>query len=373
MNSFRKNLQRNPAIKFCASLKITLACLILLFILTFWGSVDQVYNGLYLAQERFFHSFFFLSGGFIPFPGAQLVLWVFFINLVCVALTRLVYQWDQAGIIVTHFGLLLFFVAAFVTLHGVEESHLTLMEGEAANVSSAYHNWEIAAWKEIGGEKDVSAYDVEGLRPGRRLEFQEGLTLAVDHCYSNSEAYSGAEGAGAVLSASGIQTLEPAAPNKEPEKDLPGCVLTVEGVGPVILYGAEDKPLKVSRDDRDHFLQLRRKNFPLPFLLRLKDFTAEWYPNTEVARSYKSLVEVVPPGGAGASREVLISMNKPLRYKNFTLYQSSYAVDKAGRESSTLAVVRNSGRLLPYFASFLTFGGLALHFLLMAFKAKLKH
>ena len=147
----------------------------------------------------------------------------------------------------------------------------------------------------------------------------------------------------------------------------------MEGVGPVILYGAEDKPLKVSRDDRDHFLQLRRKNFPLPFLLRLKDFTAEWYPNTEVARSYKSLVEVVPPGGAGASREVLISMNKPLRYKNFTLYQSSYAVDKAGRESSTLAVVRNSGRLLPYFASFLTFGGLALHFLLMAFKAKLKH
>ncbi|MBI3616978.1 MAG: cytochrome c biogenesis protein ResB [Candidatus Omnitrophica bacterium] len=373
MGSLRKNLQRNPAIKFCASLKITLTCLILLFILTFWGTIDQVYNGLYLAQQRFFNSFVFIFAGFIPFPGAQLVLWVFSINLVCVAIVRLVYKWSHIGLIVTHFGLLLFFVAAFVTLHGVEESHLTLMEGEAANVSSAYHDWEIAVWKESGSEKDVTAYDVEGLRPGRRLEFQEGLTLAVDHCYSNSEAYSGAEGAGTVLGASGIQTLKQAAPNKEPEKDLPGCILAVEGAGPVILYGAEDKPLKVSMDGRDHFLQLRRKNFPLPFLLRLKDFTVEWYPNTEVARSYKSLVEIIPPGGAGASREVLISMNKPLRYKNFTLYQSSYSVDNLGRESSTLAVVKNAGRLLPYFASFITFGGLALHFLLMAIRAKLKH
>lgn len=380
MATFRKNLQRNPAIKFCASLKITLTCLILLFILTFWGTIDQVYNGLYLTQERFFNSFFFLFGGFIPFPGAQLVLWVLFINLVCVALTRMVYKWSHIGITIIHGGLLLFFVAAFVTLHCVEESHLTLMEGEAANVSSAYHDWEVAVWKESGNEKDVIAYDAAGLRPGQQLPFPEyglpdreaGLTLTIGHCYPNSEAYSaeGTQAAGAGLNASGIGTLKQVPLDKEPEKNLPGCLLTAEGIGPVILYGGEDKPLKIAKDGQDHFVQLRRKHFPVPFLLRLKDFTVEWYPNTEVARSYKSLVEIIPPGGG--SREVLISMNKPLRYKNFTLYQSSYSVDKLGRESSTLAVVRNTGRLLPYVASFMTFGGLALHFLLMAFKAKLK-
>ena len=143
MNPIRKKLQRTPIIKACASLKITLTCLILLFILTFWGTVDQVYNGLYLAQERFFNSFFFLVGGFIPFPGAQLVLWVLFINLVCVALTRFVYNRDHIGISIIHSGLLLFFVAAFVTLHCVEESHLTLMEGEAANLSNTSHHLEI--------------------------------------------------------------------------------------------------------------------------------------------------------------------------------------------------------------------------------------
>lgn len=372
MNAIRKKLQRHPAIKFCASLKITLTCLILLFILTFWGTVDQVYNGLYLTQERFFNSFFFIFAGFIPFPGAQLVLWVLFVNLVCVALTRFVYNRDHIGITIIHGGLLLFFVAAFVTLHGVEESHLTLMEGEAANVSSAYHDWEVAVWPESGSEKDVIAYDAAGLRPGQQLKFQEyGLTLTVGHCYPNSEAYSaeGGQAAGAVLNASGVGILKPVPLDKGPEKNLPGCLLTAEGIGPVILYGGEDGPLKITKGGQNYFMHLRRKHFPVPFLLRLKDFTVEWYPDTEVARSYKSLVEVIPPGGGG-SREVLISMNKPLRYKNFTLYQSSYSVDKAGRESSTLAVVRNSGRLLPYFASFLTFGGLALYFLLMAFRAK---
>ena len=107
----------------------------------------------------------------------------------------------------------------------------------------------------------------------------------------------------------------------------------------------------------------------MPFVLQLKDFMMEKHPNTEIARSYKSLVEVL---SGGVSREVLISMNKPMRYKNFTLYQASYAIDQFGRELSTLAVVKNSGRLLPYIATFTTFAGLVLHLLMMAFPSKRK-
>lgn len=402
MKAFRKNLQRNPAIKFCASLNITLLCLVLLFILTLWGTIDQVYNGLYLAQERFFYSFFFTFAGFIPFPGAQLVLWVFFINLVCVALTRLVYKWDQAGIIVTHLGLLLFFVAAFATYHGTEESHITLREGEGTNVAQAYHDWELAVWTEEDNARNVAAFDANGLRPNDRLTFTEyGLTATVGHYYPNAEAYGADKPSpkleAGIINASGIQTIKEVPLDKEPEKNIPGGLFTVRGAGPlevsVLVYGGEEQPAKIAGGEppgaspaaggQTYFIQLRRKRYPLPFVLRLKDFTAEWYPNTEIARSYKSLVEIVPSGGgtprkmmpsasSRGGREVLISMNNPLRYKNFALYQSSYAVDKAGVESSTLAIVRNPGRLLPYFASFITFGGLAVHFLLMAFRTKLK-
>jgi hypothetical protein len=375
--SLRKNLQNNPIIKSCASLRITLTCLILLFILTLWGTVDQVQSGLYLAQERFFNSFIFIFWGFIPFPGARLVLWVLFINLVCVASTRFVYRWSRAGITVIHFGLLLFFVAAFVTFHGVKESNITLREGEGTNVSTSYHDWEVSVWTQDSEGKNVSAFAAKKLRPGQKLNFPEyGVSLNIVQYYANSEAYTGTEGMEgvAVLSQAGIKTLKPVPMNKEPQNNFPGVIFRVEGAEQpdlhVLLYGAEDKPTSIQKGGKTLFMQLRRQRHPVAFVLRLKDFMMERHPNTEIARSYKSLVEILPAGGG--SREVLISMNKPLRYKDFTLYQSSYAIDQWGRESSTLAVVQNSGRVLPYIASFVTVLGLVIHLLLMAFGAKLK-
>ncbi len=58
-------------------------------------------------------------------------------------------------------------------------------------------------------------------------------------------------------------------------------------------------------------------------------------------------------------------MNRPLRTGGYTFYQSSYAEDGRGGESSTFSVVRNSGRWLPYISSALLFLGLAWHFLAM--------
>src|SRR5947207_6097190 len=103
-------------LKILSSVRITVVCLFLLFILTFWGTVAQVQQGLYVAQERFFNSFFFLAGGFFPFPGAQLVLWILFINLLCTTIVRFskYRKWSYAGILIIHFGLLLYFAAAYI-------------------------------------------------------------------------------------------------------------------------------------------------------------------------------------------------------------------------------------------------------------------
>ena len=106
----------------------------------------------------------------------------------------------------------------------------------------------------------------------------------------------------------------------------------------------------------------------MPFLLTLNDFKMEVHPNTQVAKSYESLVQVK---NGDMERDVLISMNHPLRYKNFTFYQASYAIDALGREMSTLAVVKNFGRVLPYVASLITFLGLVTHFLGMGFSKKM--
>lgn len=242
-------------IKFLSSSRITVACLFLLFILTFWGTIAQVQQGLYAAQGRFFNSFFFLAAGFIPFPGAQLVLWVLFINLICsLILTFKKYtQWVNLGLLIIHAGLILYFVAAFMIFHFSQESSVRLAEGEQTNVSASY--------------------------------------------------------------------------------------------------------------------QPTSEHFSLPFTIRLDHFKAEFHPGTDVAKSFESIVTITT---GPLERQVRIYMNNPLRYKDYTVYQASYDTDSSGKQHSTLAVVRNFARVLPYIACFVVFFGLALHFLIQALMAKVK-
>ena len=100
----------------------------------------------------------------------------------------------------------------------------------------------------------------------------------------------------------------------------------------------------------------------LPIEIKLLDFEKSMHPGTEIPRSFSSRVEIT---AAGARRLAVISMNRPLRYREYTFYQSSYSEDGRGGESSTFSVVRNSGRWLPYMASAMLFLGLAVHFLVM--------
>ncbi len=338
-----------------ASVKIILACLVWLFILVFWGTVAQVDQGLYAAQKRFFYSYFFTVFGFIPLPGGQLTLWIMFINLVCAGLVHFVYKWSQIGILVIHLGLLSYFVAAFVTFHGIEESNLSLPEGEGSNVSSSYNEWELSIWPDAEeSPRHVSAYDTNHFKENLRLNSTgSDFSIFVRKYFPNAEVLRG-------------QDLTSLALNKEPEKNLPGGIFEIQTAGgqsiPFLLYGAASEATQIKIGQNRFDFALRRKRYPLPFTLTLQDFTMERYPGTETARSYQSKVKIEYDG---ISREVLIYMNNPLRYKDFTLYQSSYAIDEWGREISTLAVVKNAGRLLPYIASFITFFGLVVHFGIM--------
>ena len=88
--------------------RLTVYCLAFLFVLTFWGTVYQVEHGLYAAQERFYSSWIILIGGFVPFPGTQLVLTVLTVNLTAYLMTML--GKSSFGILLTHAGLLLLLI-----------------------------------------------------------------------------------------------------------------------------------------------------------------------------------------------------------------------------------------------------------------------
>lgn len=368
----------STTLKKLSALWITVLSLLWLFILTLWGTIAQVEHGLYVAQERFFHSLFFSVLGRVPLPGARLILWILFINLACVTITRFskYRKWRYTGLLTIHFGLLLYFVAAFVTFHGSQESYVHLPEGGATNVARSYHQWEVAFWKDPASPYQVTAVAAEHFSPGHLVEIPPlNISLYIDTYYPNADAFTGTlpDARNPPINGSGITFLRPVAVDKEREKNVAGMTFRLRDTSgheqAYLLFGSEQQPTPIRINGEAYFVQLRHRRYPLPFTITLKDFRAKFHPGTETARSFESDVEIQTHD---LKRKVRIQMNEPLRYKDFTFYQASYAIDGSGGEYSTFAVVQNAGRLLPYIASFVTFGGLVVHFLTASFAARRK-
>lgn len=85
----------------------------------------------------------------------------------------------------------------------------------------------------------------------------------------------------------------------------------------------------------------------LGFRLQLKDFKVIRYPSSFKAAAYESEVQV----NEEKNRE-LISMNNPLKFAGYTIYQSGFEEDEKGVPvASVFAVNKDPGRFIKYFGS----------------------
>jgi hypothetical protein len=218
--------------------RLTVVCLSFLMVLTFWGTVYQVEHGLFAAQERFYNSWLILIGGFVPFPGTQLVLAVLLVNLAGYLAQLVVQARLKFGILLIHLGILMLLLGGAITHYFAEESQLTLQEGESASASASYHQWELALWKQDGPVRDVLAIDADGLQPGDVRTFgATGLRVEVEQYHRNARAFqSTAPLTNAPLSRLGVTSLQAARPAREPAENIAGALLTVrtpEGASPL--------------------------------------------------------------------------------------------------------------------------------------------
>jgi cytochrome c biogenesis protein ResB len=282
-------------------------------------------------------------------------------------------KWENAGLLIIHVGLILYFVAAFMIFHVSQESNVHLAEGEATNVSTSYQAWELAYWTDDGNARQVTAVDAKHFKPGNQIPFEnKDFTLTVNKFYLNCDAFNDplVKRDTITLNVSGITYLTQKPVDKEREQNVRGGIFDLKADHKsysLILYGAEAQATQVPILGKNYYFILRHKRFPLPFTIRLDHFKAEFHPGTDMAKSYESLVTITT---GTLQRQVRIYMNNPLRYKDYTVYQASYENDSQGRQYSTLAVVKNFARSMPYIACLLVFFGLALHFLIQAFIAK---
>jgi len=94
----------------------------------------------------------------------------------------------------------------------------------------------------------------------------------------------------------------------------------------------------------------------LGFALRLNDFKVVRYPGGQTPRSFESNITLVDPT-TGDTRDQIVSMNHPVKYAGFTVYQSSYF--ESGRSAtSVLSVARDPGQPLVFAGYILTFVGM---------------
>jgi cytochrome c biogenesis protein ResB len=308
-----------------ASLKISVALLLALLALVFYGTLYQAEHGLYLAQEKVFKH-----------PLAIALISMLFINLIFGLIYRFRYKTNNIGLIVAHFGFVVLLISGFLNLNFSDENFIEIYEAESSNKLQSYYDWQLV----FNSNNQKQIYDLKKINHTEDFE--------IIKIYENAQIFD-TPFAG--------QIFKELPSNKDFEKNIKAIKINYKG-NEIILDGNDHNYIETK--DFNSF-KLERKNSKLPFSIKLISTSRELYPGTQIAKSYESKIAVIEED---LEREVLISMNKPFRKGLYTIYQANYGMDEDGQEFAVFAVVKNLAYLLPYISVIISSLGLCVHFIL---------
>jgi hypothetical protein len=353
----KKNRQLQQVLALVGSLEVTIVLLLLLSILVVWGTLYQVDHGIYDAQERFFKAWFTTIAGFVPFPAVKTIVAILAINLVASALKKRPFSIKSAGIFITHIGVAVLVASSAIASGLVNESAVTLGKGQSASEAYDFSSWNLTFTVSGKNVMKTYRYNVKQMATGQHLAIQPVPTpITINQFYPNCSAMISPDDHRTVVAFK----LRPR--SEERGQDIPGIVVSFtsgEDAGQLYhVYAGSEYPVVVSHDGYTIEIALLPLTLTLPFQIRLNSFEAQWHPGTSKAKSFKSRVRVL---GQNIDREVVIEMNRPFRFGTYTFYQMGYT-GKEGNYASTLAIVKNPLRYMPYIASLIVVIGMFLHF-----------
>ncbi|HZV34400.1 MAG TPA: cytochrome c biogenesis protein ResB [Verrucomicrobiae bacterium] len=362
-------------IGFFTSLRLTVVCLGLGFVLVFAGTLAQVNLGVYQAQSDFFRSFFVywpLKGTKIPvFPGGYLIGSLLLLNLIAAHIKRFKLSKKKVGLFLIHIGLIVLLLGQLLTDMLSVESGVHLRVGESKNYSEERRRCELAVKDVSDADSDKVAVVGEDALAGRKeVRLPEmPLTVRVRAYYANSDIsltndLTGSYREAAATRGSGIGLWWKAQPRSASTdvSELQSGLVEIFSQGKSLgtwLVSEALNPQTFTFDNRIYQIALRAKRDYQPFSLELLKFNHAIYKGTDIPKDFSSRVRLRRPD-TGEDREVLIYMNNPLRYGGKTFYQASYDPDDRG---TVLQVVRNPGWLTPYFSCALMALGMLIQFL----------
>lgn len=259
----------------------TLACIlfIVLFLLTFFGTLEQAHASLDDVRKKYFDQPFFLTEHGIPLPGASLVLGILFLNLVVGGMIRMRRTWTRVGIFVIHIGIALLLLSGLIEGLTSKKGSMMVWEGETETEFRSYYDWDVSIIEPLpDGRERVYTIPYERLpRGGKSAVFRaDGLPfeLQLSGFLRNCQPQRVQQGSDSV---EGIVFRE-LPPAKEAEQNRPGITATIVTKDlrrDALLWGLQNAPYVTMIDGRRFAIDLHQRLWPLPFSVTLRKFTHE--------------------------------------------------------------------------------------------------
>lgn len=351
-------------------MELTVALIVLMMVLVFFGTIHQVQLGTWLAQKKYFSSwllFFETENGFrFPiFPGGYALGSLWLVNLLASHSARARWEWRRAGLLLTHGGLFVLLLGQGLTQMFSRESQMAIEEGQTANHSEDSRDAELAVIDVSGPTEDVvHTFPVSLLEKEDALQHPDlPFEVVVKKFFPNAVLGRGGNTLATMGVGSRVSVMEAPRVTADDESDNISAFIEIRAGGQShgvwLVSMALGAPQTFVFKDKTYRLALRATRHYMPFNLTLKDFTHDVYPGTDIPKNFSSLLRLQDKE-TGEDRDVLIYMNHPLRYRGLTFFQASFG---KGDRLSILQVVRNPVWVTPYLACLLVCLGLAWQFL----------
>ncbi len=373
--------------------EIAVVCLSLLFILTFFGTIEQKWFGLWSTIHKYFDikSLYVLPTRgdgkpiFFPLPGAYWVIVVLGINMLCGAIIRARKGWKKFGVLLSHCAILFMLFAGAVSSVTKEEGHMRILQGEKSDYAQKLFKHEIEIFKyDENGDREppaiVRSKHIKSLGPKKKLNatFEKfDFTLQVDHFLPVAElalASPSSPAPDGVEVVDGFFLVETEKNIQQEEANLPGCYVTVKDesggtIQRLVLWAGNPYPVSFTHGGQRYGVTYLMEVWPMPFMVDLHRTFGEDHPGTNIPRWFQSDITKID-GDDGEQREdYKIVMNEPARHGGYTLYQAGYTKAAEGETpSSTFAVVKNPSDKWPEYALYASTIGLLIHFITMLFR-----
>ena len=361
---------------FFSSLRLTVACLGAAMVVVFTGTIAQVNGGIHEVQKHYFQSLFIhgrIWGHDIPlFPGGHLLIAILLVNLVTAHARRFRWSRSKIGIHLIHGGLIVMLSGVMLTDFLATESFMKLTPGDTRSYSEDQLLGELAVSDVSDGKTDtVTAIPEHLLGNGaviaheslpfriRVLEFHPNSMLQPLQATGGTSRPAATQGVGTRLAVSGLPRVT--APDQADVKSAVIGILPSDGSpspGTWLVCTELGAPQDFSFHGKRWRLALRQARYYKPFSLTLRSFTHDLYPGTQIPKNFASRARLEDPSHR-EDREVVISMNRPLRYRGETFYQSGFLPGDAG---TILQVVHNPGFIAPYLGCLLVGAGMLWQF-----------